>query len=47
MWPNPQFPADLVTFAEEILNEKLHISCGVNMIGDSDSKAAVRSCSSN
>ena len=24
MWPNPQFPADLVTFTEEILNEKLH-----------------------
>ena len=20
MWPNPQFPADLVTFTEEILN---------------------------
>ena len=25
MWSNPQFPADLVTFTEEILNEKLHI----------------------
>ena len=24
MWPNSQFPADLVTFTEEILNEKLH-----------------------
>ena len=24
MWPNPQVPADLVTFTEEILNEKLH-----------------------
>ena len=24
MWPNPQFPADLVTFTEEILNRKLH-----------------------
>ena len=24
MWPNPQFPADLVTFTEEIINEKLH-----------------------
>ena len=23
MWPNPQFPADLVTFIEEILNEKI------------------------
>ena len=24
MWPDPQFPADLVTFTEEILNGKLH-----------------------
>ena len=24
MWPNPQKDADLVTFAEEILNGKLH-----------------------
>ena len=24
MWPNPQFPADLVTFTEEIVNRKLH-----------------------
>ena len=24
MRPNPQIPVDLVTFAEEILNEKLH-----------------------
>ena len=29
MWPNPQFPADLVTFTEEILNEKLHFLCSV------------------
>ena len=27
MWPNPQFPADLVTFTKEILNGKLHFSC--------------------
>ena len=27
MWPNPQFPADLVTFIEEILNRKLHFLC--------------------
>ena len=26
MWPNPQFPADLVTFTEKVLNEKLHFS---------------------
>ena len=24
MWPNPQFPANLVTFTEEIFNGKLH-----------------------
>ena len=24
MWPNAQFPADLVTFTEEILNVKRH-----------------------
>ena len=24
MWPNPQFPADLVTITEEILHGKLH-----------------------
>ena len=27
MCPNLQFPADLVTFTEEILNEKLHFLC--------------------
>ena len=27
MWPNPQFPADLVIFIEEILNGKLHFLC--------------------
>ena len=27
MWPNPQFPADLVTFIEEILNAKIHFLC--------------------
>ena len=29
MWPNPQIPADLVTFTEEILNGKLHFLCSV------------------
>ena len=24
MWPNTQFPTDLVTFTKEILHEKLH-----------------------
>ena len=28
MWPNPQFPEDLVSFIEEILNGKLHF-CAV------------------
>ena len=27
MWPNSQFPADLVTFTEEILNRKFHFLC--------------------
>ena len=27
MWPNPEFPADLVSFTEEILNGKLHFLC--------------------
>ena len=27
MWPNPQFPADMVTFTEEILDGKLHFLC--------------------
>ena len=27
MWSNPQFPLDLVTIDEDILNEKLHILC--------------------
>ena len=29
MWPNPQIPADLITFTEEILNGKLHFLCSV------------------
>ena len=27
MWPNPQETSYLVTFTEEILNEKRHLSC--------------------
>ena len=27
MWPNPQFPANLVTFTEEILSERLYLLC--------------------
>ena len=27
MWPNPQFPADLVTFTDEILSGKTSFLC--------------------
>ena len=27
MWPNPQFPVDLVAFTEEILDRKLYFLC--------------------
>ena len=27
MWPNPDFPEELVIFIEEILNEKRHFLC--------------------
>ena len=27
MWQSPQFPVDLVTFTDEILNGKLHFLC--------------------
>ena len=30
MWPNPQFPADLVTFTEEIFHGKLSFLCSVS-----------------
>ena len=32
MWPNPQFSVDLVTFTEEILNEKLHFLCSGHVL---------------
>ena len=32
MWPNPQFPADLVTFTEEILNGKIHFLCSAKSV---------------
>ena len=32
MRPNPQFPADLVTFTEEILDGKLHFLCSVTRV---------------
>ena len=36
MWRNPQFPADLLTFTEEILNRKLHFLCGVGRFATYD-----------
>ena len=32
MWPNPEFPADVVTFTEEILNGKLYFCCSVGYL---------------
>ena len=32
MSPNPQFPADLVTFTVEILNGKLHFLCSYSWL---------------
>ena len=46
MCPNPQFPADLVTFTEEIRNGKLHFLCSAR--GAASEGPAVlytRSCS--
>ena len=34
MRPNPQFNAELVTFTEEIVNEKLHFVCSVCLHAD-------------
>ena len=36
MRPNPWFPADLVTFTEEILNGKLHFLCSERQIRAGD-----------
>ena len=33
MWPNPQFPADLFTFTEEILNGKFDFFVQWGVIG--------------
>ena len=35
MWPDPQSPADLVTFTEEILNGKLHFLCSETLLNRS------------
>ena len=34
MWPNPQFPADLVTFTEKIRNVKLQFLCSAGFVVD-------------
>ena len=38
MWPNPQGAADLVTFTEEIFNERLHFLCSVSLPKHNNSK---------
>ena len=47
MWPNPQETLDLVTFAEEIFNGKLHF-CAVNvLVARFSEKWEISSCSNN
>ena len=43
MWSNPQFPADLVTFTEDILNGKLHFLCSVRLSLFSNQTTAITS----
>ena len=33
MWPNPEFPSDLVTVTEKFLNGKLNVLCSVCITG--------------
>ena len=42
MWQNPQFPTDLVTFTEEILNEKLHFLYNETLENKNNKKEDVR-----
>ena len=42
MWPNPQFPAHLVTFTEEIINGKLHVLSSEKYLPNVDSKWNLR-----
>ena len=45
MWLNPQFPADLVTFTEEILNATIHFLCSadtVSKVAQSTDKGLLR-----
>ena len=46
MSPNPQFPADLVTLTEEILNEKLHFLCSVREQYSNHSKIIMKEITS-
>ena len=41
MWPNPQFPADLLTFTKEILNGNLHFLCSVSIRNAYSDKASI------
>ena len=42
MWPNPQFPANMVTFTEEILNEKLHFLCSDSRVCVIENKSTLQ-----
>ena len=39
MWPNPQFPVDLVTFTEEIFNGKIHFLYSVTWAVSNENKS--------
>ena len=43
MWPNPQFPANLVTFTEAVLNGNLRflVQCTMTMSGIYEPAAVV------
>ena len=44
MWPNPQETADLVTFTEEILNEKLRFLCSVSRLKENRFLHDIKDC---
>ena len=46
MSPNPQFPVDLVTFTEEILNGKLHFLCSTSYADDTNPYSCAQDISS-
>ena len=44
MWPNPQETADLVTFTEEILNEKLRFLFSVSRLKENRFLHDIKDC---